>query len=92
MSEKNEKNGEKKNGKKARQRHVLPVSAEDFVKIWQKSETIEDAAKSIGVTNRTVLSVRAAYLRKVGVKLKHMPKGRGRLIDVEKLNKIATAK
>ena len=61
------------------------VKAEDFVKIWQSAESIEEAAEKLGYTKRAA-SMQASYYRKCGVLLKRF---RNReTVDWEKLKKL----
>ena len=64
------------------------VSAEDFIHIWQTSESREEVVDRLGQQMSTVIT-RSNNLRKAGVNLKKIaPTGtRGRkVLDVEGLN------
>lgn len=65
---------------------VARLCPEEFVKVWQSSATLAEAAKRAGCTSREA-SVRAFNLRKAGVKLKTFSATVTR-IDVEALNKV----
>lgn len=65
----------------------MSVSAEEFVKIWQSSESVAQVADQAKM-RIIACHVRAANYRRIGVKLKKMkPKGRPKL-DVAALNKL----
>lgn len=51
------------------------LSDEEFVKIWQSSETRQEVAEKCGITG-PACSARAVKLRALGVKLKSFPRGR----------------
>lgn len=59
------------------------VSPEDFVRAWQKAETLPEVAKALGMTEHAAEN-RAYRYRDQGVRLKHMRKH----MDVERLNRI----
>ena len=66
----------------------IRVSAEDFVNIWQTSESREEVVDRLGQQMSTVIA-RSNNLRKAGVNLKKIaPTGaRGRkVLDVDGLN------
>lgn len=62
------------------------VKAEEFVKVWQGAETIEDVAKKFDAEPNVVGS-RASKYRKLGIELKYFP--RTPRLDVEALKKLA---
>ena len=51
---------------------TIEVLPQDFVKAWETSECIADAAAKLGMTQEAV-SQRARSYRKQGVQLKKMP-------------------
>ena len=67
---------------------------DQFIRIWQSSATLAEAAKQLGVTPRS-LSVRASRWRRRGVKLKRFCSGRAPVnvtdlnLAIAKLNRIA---
>lgn len=64
------------------------MSAEEFVRLWQGAETVDDVVKATASTAQRV-AARATHLRKLGVKLKKFkPRPRAKRIDVAALNKI----
>ena len=74
-----------KNGK-----HV-PVSPEEFVKLYQTAKTVTELAKRLGVGHPAVV-MRAAMYRKKGVPLRKFPrntKGRNQSIDYKALAAVA---
>jgi hypothetical protein len=48
---------------------------EEFVRIWQSSDSPAEVAKKAGYKRSLGATSRAAYLRKLGVKLKRFPTG-----------------
>jgi hypothetical protein len=67
----------------------MSVSPEAFIEAWQKSTSAVDVGKALDMNPMTV-TARAVYYRKLGIKLKHMDRARGRpRMDVAALNKIA---
>lgn len=65
------------------------ITPEQFVKTWQASKSICDAAKRMNLSVSGAQS-RAFYYRKKGVKLKELPRvaRRSHLLDVEALNRL----
>lgn len=63
-----------------------PLSAEEFVVLWQKSTCLADMAEAAGTTKRAAI-YRAAHLRQKGVRLKRF-KSRNEKVDVDRLNEI----
>lgn len=62
------------------------ITPETFVETWQKSATLNGAAKACGLT-RSAAATRASAYRKRGVLLKKMPSTRwARRLCVGKLN------
>jgi len=70
----------KKNGEPRKHRTMTGISAEDFVKAWQKAESVKDAQAKLGPG----ASGRAASLRAAGVQLKKFTPGRR--LDIDALN------
>jgi len=62
------------------------VSAEDFVRTWQASSSLAEAADSLGMPTTSV-STRAVNYRKKGIDLKKFR--RGGQLNVASLKKIA---
>jgi Mn-dependent DtxR family transcriptional regulator len=63
------------------------LSAEEFVRLWQRAESLGVVAARMGVFPSSASS-RASRLRREGVLLKYMPGGYGETIDIEALKKI----
>lgn len=63
------------------------VSPEEFVRVWQESESPAEAAKALGLA-LTTTCVRASRYRMAGVKLKKYSGGRGAPVDADALNKL----
>lgn len=59
------------------------ISPDDFVRAWQKAETLTDVAKALGMSEHACEN-RAYRYRDQGVRLKHMRKH----MDVDRLNRI----
>ncbi len=55
----------------------------DFMEVWEKSGTADEAAHLLGVTKMAAVN-RASQLRKAGIPLKSMPKSDGRKRDLDK--------
>lgn len=67
----------------------MPVPNETFVRIWQSSDDLAEAAERCGCGKNTA-SVRASKMRAMGVPLKLMGKGqRGEPADWARLAEIA---
>lgn len=64
----------------------MSLKAEEFVKIWQSSKTIDEAAKKAKVT-KIYASYKAHMLRKKGIALKKFGSGAGKL-NIKELQKI----
>ena len=74
------------NGHKVRKiRSTTP--ADQFVRVFQSSGSLEDACESLKAPRLLVLQ-RANYLRHKGVSLKKFSRGRDWEREVERLNKI----
>lgn len=65
------------------------VSAEAFVRAWQRGQTVADVVEELGLVSCGYASTRAAILRKKGVPLKMYQRGRGSPLDVKRLSEIA---
>ncbi len=78
------KNGESTNKKKTAS---TPLSNEEFVRVWQDSRNLAEAACRAGAGKRAV-SLRASNMRGLGVELKRFKEVSPR-IDVAKLSAIA---
>lgn len=63
------------------------VSAEEFVRVWQTSASSDEAAERLKMPKPIVHSRASAY-RKVGVKLKKMPRPKNAKLDVSGLNNL----
>jgi response regulator of citrate/malate metabolism len=85
MVKKTTKNAVTKNGKARK----AEVTAENFVRAWQTSETIEEVCQKTGMT-RISCRQRAYQLRKKEVPLKKVVGGiGGRKVDYDALKKLA---
>jgi hypothetical protein len=73
--------------KDSRGRVWAGVSPEDFVRAWQRGDSVQAVADALGMTKQAV-SVRAMIYRKKGIPMKLMPRGVPKL-DVAALTKIA---
>ena len=62
--------------------------AELFVRTWQESSSVGEVSKKLGQPDTKLVYARAAYLKKVGVKLKQMTTSRSGRVDVAALNAI----
>jgi len=61
---------------------------ERFVEVWMKSDSVKDVARTLRVSQPYAHQI-ATQLRKEGVRLKGMPRGRqAKKIDVASLNQI----
>jgi hypothetical protein len=66
------------------------VSPKQFVLAWQGSNSLKEVTSKTGIPE-SICSARAAQLRRIGVQLKQMPRGRtkgGNAPNVEELNKL----
>jgi hypothetical protein len=59
-----------------------------FVEIWQKSNTPEEVAKALGLSDKGYATRKAIAMRKHGVPLRKMSRGRGKS-DYSELIKLA---
>ncbi len=59
--------------------HKTRVTAEDFVKVWERGDSVKAVEEKLGVKNA---GVRAGKYRKLGIPLKKFPRGGGARIDV----------
>jgi hypothetical protein len=64
-----------------------PYAYEAFVKNWTKSTNVAEVVAATGLSRNTV-SAMSTKLRKLGVKLKHMPRRTARPVDAGALNRI----
>ena len=81
--------------KPKRERKQYNVSPEDFVKVWQSSESADEVAQKLNMPKNIVLARSAVYRKNrkdgsPGVPLKKMPRVNPRRLDVENLRKLAT--
>lgn len=66
------------------------VAPGDFIKTWQKSDSLEDVVNSLALKSVTSARTRASNYRKKGIELKFFPGTRGaKPLDVEALKAIA---
>lgn len=63
------------------------VSAEEFVRAWQRASNGAEAARAVGLS-REAASTRAAHYRRKGIPLKRFLRG-NRTLDVNSLIKVA---
>jgi transposase len=66
------------------------ISAEEFVVAWQTSKSAQEVADRLGVP-KPIVHARASAYQQAGIKLKHMPKGPRKRLDLEELNRLAEA-
>lgn len=67
------------------------VPPEEFIKAWQTSGTVGDVARKTGLS-KSGCHLRYHRYKKVGIKLKEMPKGTHTpALDVKKLNELAAS-
>jgi hypothetical protein len=71
----------------ARKKNGSVVSPEDFIRTWQRGDSVSAVAKALGM-GRQVAASRAVLYRRKGIPLKHMQRGAPQL-DVEALTKLA---
>jgi hypothetical protein len=65
------------------------ITAEEFIKAWQGSTTADEVvAKLGGKMSKGIIHARASKYRAAGVRLKKMPRGRARELDVDRLNRL----
>ncbi len=64
------------------------VSAEDFVRAWQQSESVQQVMQITGMSESAVY-VRSTKYRKLGIALKKYKAGSGSKLDVQALRKLA---
>jgi hypothetical protein len=67
-------------------RQNYEVSAEEFVRAWQQSSSVDEVAEKLGMPKPIVLA-RASTYRQKGVKLKAVKRG-AKGLDVDTLNAI----
>lgn len=61
-------------------------SMEDFVKAWETSESVAEAADKLGITKQSAGQRASTYRNKHGIPLKIMPRGGGSRINVKAAN------
>lgn len=49
-----------------------PISAEQFIRVWQTSKTVGEVAKRLGYKHNTTPTSRATDMRRKGVPLQRM--------------------
>jgi hypothetical protein len=64
--------------------HVTP---EQFIRVWQTSETAEEAATRLGMP-KPIVHARASEYRGMGITLKKMPRAKSPIIDIARLNTV----
>jgi transposase len=64
-----------------------PMSPEDFVRVWQRSNSITEVADHFEREYSTIYQKAKAY-RKAGIPLKEMPRSR-RKLDINALKQLA---
>jgi hypothetical protein len=73
--------------KKGQGKTDYSVSPEEFIRVWQTSSSAQEVADKLKMPKPIVLA-RASNYRKTGVKIKNMPRGATRRLDVAALNKL----
>lgn len=63
-----------------------PVSAEEFVRIWQSASSVREVSEKTGMKMKAIY-VRSSTYRGLGIMLKHMPQ-RAPKLDITALNKL----
>ena len=63
-------------------------SAEDFIRVWQGSESVQEAADKLGITKESAGQRASHYRSQLGIQLKKMSKGAAKL-DVAALQALA---
>lgn len=71
------------------------IKADEFVRAWQTSDSIQQAADKVG-RNKMWMSSTASRFRRKGIPLKKMPnignsRGNGHALDIAGLAKLATS-
>lgn len=73
-------------------RRVAAISYDDFVKAWSGAGSLVEVAEALGIKRNSASAI-ASRLRKAGVvNLRSFPRRGSQLIDVKRLNKIASGK
>lgn len=77
-----------------RERKQYGVTAAEFVKAWQSSNSAQEVADKLGMPKHIVLARSAVYRKqrkdgKPGINLKRMPRQKTNGLDVETLNRLA---
>ena len=76
--------GEKKRPSGKKDYHVTP---EQFIKVWQTSNSAQEAADKLGMPKVIALARASAY-RKEGINIKHMRRKPKKSLDVDALNRL----
>ncbi len=63
------------------------VTPEEFIKIWQTSESVTEVSDKTGMPE-PIVHARASNYRQAGIRLKKMPRKNRLGLDVERLNKL----
>lgn len=67
-----------------------PVGAEDIIRAWQTSSTIDEAMEKLdGRVKKTSLNSRIYQMRRRGIGLKKMPGSRSRRYSKEYINELS---
>jgi hypothetical protein len=61
------------------------VSPERFVDVWEMASSADEVAKLLGMP-KAIVHARVSTYRKMGIKLKKMPRSPKNKVDVEALN------
>lgn len=70
---------------------VASVDYEEFVRLWTKAASVSEVANAFNIKTTSASAI-ANRLRKEGIELRRFPRRGARIIDVKKLNRIATGK
>ena len=68
-------------------REKYDVSAEQFIKVWQTSESADEVAERLRMP-KGIVHARASNYRTAGIKLKKMPRRPKNRLDVDALNRL----
>jgi len=79
--------------KKSATKKTVTVSPEDFCKAWKKAaatqQTLDDLAKTLGMTKGAVQGRKNSYVKSVGLKFPKLARGaRGPRLDKTALQKL----
>jgi hypothetical protein len=72
----------------AKAKRRAAVSAEDFIRTWQKAKTVGGVADALGLDPK-VASIRAVRYRRSGIPLKKFPKSGRPPLDIPRLTALA---